>query len=124
MFVATLRFTMQPDKKVDAMSVLNTLCSQAEIMPGCQLCQLYGNIGLDNSDDEILLIERWDTKKHMEKHILSPIFQQLIEIIDFSVNPPELVFDQVSATAGIELVEDLCRNKLDCDEGGCFQQES
>lgn len=121
MFVATLRFTMQPEKKVDAMSVLNRLCSQAGAMPGCQLCRVYGNIGLDNSDDEILLIERWDSKEHMEKHILSPIFQQLIEIMDFAVAPPVLVFDQVAATEGIDMLEELCRSKLKSGKRDCFQ---
>ncbi len=111
MFVATLRFTIQPEKKVDAIAVLTALCSQADVLPGCQLCRLYSTIGLDDCDDEILLIERWDTKSNMDKHILSPVFQQLIEIMDFATVPPELLFHHVSSTAGIELVEKLCRKK-------------
>jgi quinol monooxygenase YgiN len=120
MFVTTLRFTIQPEKKVDAISVLRTLCSQADVMPGCQLCRLYGNIEFEDTDDEILLIQRWDTKADMEKHILSPVFQQLIEIMDFATAPPELLFQKVSKTAGIEMVEDLCRKKFNPETGDCF----
>ncbi len=117
MFVATLRFTIQPEKKVDAITVLTALCSQADALPGCQLCRLYSNIGLDDCDDELLLIERWSTKANLEKHILSPVFQQLIEFLDFTTSPPELLFYNVSETAGIEMVEDLCRNKFNpCDD--------
>jgi quinol monooxygenase YgiN len=111
MYVATLRFSVPPEKKADAIAVLRSLCSQADAMPGCQLCRLYDNVGLDDGDDELLLIERWTTKGNMEKHILSPVFQQLIEILDFASAPPELMFHRIAATAGIELVEDLCRNK-------------
>jgi quinol monooxygenase YgiN len=120
MFVATLRFSIQPEKKTDAIAVLNALCSQTSVLAGCRFCRAYSNIHIAESDDEILLIERWDTKKNMEKHILSPIFHQLIEIMDFSTAPPELLFHQVSKTSGVDMVEDLCRNKRELYGGECF----
>jgi len=58
MIVATSRFTIHPEKKADAIAVLTALCSQAEVLLGCQFCRFYSNIGPTDRDDEILLIER------------------------------------------------------------------
>jgi quinol monooxygenase YgiN len=110
MFVVTVRFTIPPEKRRDAVIVLTALCSQANALPGCRLCRAYENIGGNDGDDEILLLERWDKKESMEKHILTPNFQQLIEIMDYSTHPPELLFYHVSSTTGIDLVEKLCRH--------------
>ena len=121
MFVVTLRFTVPPEKKVDAITVLTALCSQTDVMPGCRLCRLYSNIGIDGGDDELLLIEKWETKVNLEKHILSSVFQQLLEIMDFATATPELMFHHISETSGIEMVEDLCRNKRKSDDGECFR---
>jgi quinol monooxygenase YgiN len=121
MFVVTLRFTIQPEKKEDTIAILTALCSQTEVLPGCKLCRLYSRIKMDDGGDEILLLERWKTKESLEKHIVSSIFQQLIDIINFSMVPPELLFYNVSETTGIEMVEDLCRNKLNSRTFSCFQ---
>ncbi|WP_419658820.1 putative antibiotic biosynthesis monooxygenase [Desulfosarcina variabilis str. Montpellier] len=120
MYVATLRFSVQPEKMADTITVLTALCSQTSVLAGCRFCKVYSNISMPEGDDEILLIERWDTKENMERHILSPIFHQLIEIMDFSTAPPELLFQQVSKTSGVDMVEELCRNKQKLYGGECF----
>lgn len=121
MFIATLRMTVQPKKMADAIAVLTTLCSQTEVLSGCQLCRLYRHSGMLNRDDEILLIERWDSKEKIEKHFSSPIFGQLLEIMDFTIDSPELMFYQVAQTSGFEMIEDFYRNKQNSDDFGFFR---
>ncbi len=121
MYIATLRIIIQPENKVDAIDVLRSLCSQADVMPGCLFCKTYETIGFNKGDGEVFMIQKWDNKAIMEKHILSPVFQQLIEIMDFAITPPELLFYKVSQTFGIELVENLCRNKMDSESPECFE---
>ncbi len=111
MFIAMVRITMQHEKKKDAVLVLTTLCTQADVMPGCLFCQFYDHAGLDCKEDELLLIQKWESKEAMEKHILSLAFQHLIEIMDFAEAPPEMKFYQVSNISGIEMIEELCRNQ-------------
>ncbi len=113
MYIATLRIAIQPENKTDAIGVLTALCSQADVIPGCLLCRLYETIGINEGDDEVLMIQKWDNEEAMEKHILSPVFQQLIEIMDFATTSPELLFHKVSSTSGIEMVENLRKNKID-----------
>lgn len=120
MLVMTLKITIQPEKKSDAVKVFTALCSQAEVMTGCLLCRLYNTIGLTNEDDEIFLIEKWDTKENIKKHILSPSFKQLIEIMDFSTSEPELLFHEISQTLGIEMVEELCRDTANLNDPADF----
>ena len=120
MYVATFRFTIQSEKKTDTVKVLKTLCHQTAILPGCNCCRIYSNVEGAERDDEILLLEKWDAKKSMEKHVLSPIFQQLLEIMDFSPTPPELLFHDVAETTGIEMVESLCRNRIKSYYDWCF----
>ncbi len=120
MHIATVRITMQPEKKTDTVLVLTTLCTQAGVMPGCLFCRFYDQTGLGCKEDELLLIQKWESKEAMEKHILSPAFQHLMEIMDFAETPPEMMFYNVSDISGIEMIEDLFRNQSGSDFTNCF----
>lgn len=121
MLVATFRFTIEHKKKADITGVLSALCSQVSVLPGCQLCKFYEHGEPAEGIEEILLIQRWDSKKNMEKHIISPVFQQLIAIMDFSPSLPELLFHHVDETAGVEMVENICQNRLKANHDVWFR---
>jgi quinol monooxygenase YgiN len=54
-------------------------------------------------------MERWDSQPEFERHIRSELYRRILAALDFSRKPPEVVFDFVTASKGMELIEDLRR---------------
>jgi hypothetical protein len=54
-------------------------------------------------------MERWDSEPEFERHIRSEIYRRILAALDFSSKPPEVVFDFVTTSKGMELIEALRR---------------
>jgi quinol monooxygenase YgiN len=106
MVIAILRFKTMPDKKTEVTDILNSLIGPTEVQPGCKSCQFYDN-GV--SDNEILLLQEWESKQRLESHISSDEFQKILVAMDLSSEAPVFAFHTVSKTEGLELVENLCK---------------
>jgi hypothetical protein len=53
----------------------------------------------------LTLVEQWETQADLNRHIASDDFRRILAVLDLSIEPPEIRFDGVSHTAGIELIE-------------------
>jgi quinol monooxygenase YgiN len=74
------------------------------VQPGCRRCKVYDSAEVNN---EILLIQEWESQQKLEHHIGSTEFKKILAAMDLSIEPPCLSFHTVSATSGFELVEKL-----------------
>lgn len=106
MIVTMLKLTVAPDKKAEAIEILEVLEGPAEAQPGCLGCRLYTQMGID---DEILMIQEWKAKKPLERYLCSDSFEKVLAVMDMASAPPSLAFHNVSETLGMELIEKLCK---------------
>lgn len=49
--------------------------------------------------------EEWQSREDLERHIRSPKYRQLLEIIELSAQKPEIKFLTITKTEGLEVVE-------------------
>jgi len=63
-----------------------------------------------NNDDDLILIEEWDSMEEAEQHIRSEEFRKIMAIMDMAVEPPEISFHTISSTMGFEFVEKTREN--------------
>jgi quinol monooxygenase YgiN len=76
--------------------------------PGCAACDI-----LDERSPEaaIVLLERWETAEALEAHLRSVTYNRVLGAIELSGGQPDIRFEHVSPSEGLELVERL-RNPI------------
>lgn len=85
--------------------VLDALCrfkKLAEISGGNLSCSITRDVGERNT---IFYWEEWQTREDLERHLDSPKYRQLLEIIELSAQKPEIRFFTVEKMEGLEVVE-------------------
>jgi quinol monooxygenase YgiN len=102
MIMGTLRLLPLPDRRAEVLEILRSIQGPALAQPGCLACHVYEEHGLD---DAIALVERWESEATLEAHISSKAYKRILSAIELSCAPPEVCFDFISASEGMELIE-------------------
>jgi quinol monooxygenase YgiN len=107
MIVFTMRVTAPPEKRRDMLQALRSLLGPMSVLPGCLRRRLY-----QDADDENVLtwIEEWESREQLDRHVRSPGYRTLLSVMDLSAVQPEVRFNTVLETAGMELIEDAMRS--------------
>jgi len=112
MIVVTLLLKVASAKRADVISLFDSFIDPVSVQPGCLSVNLYSNI----NNDDLLLIEEWDSHTNLERHIRSDNFRKILAVIDMADERPEITFRAVSSTEGLELVEKLREPKTEFHE--------
>jgi len=91
-------------RKEEFLNALRSFKGPTEVAPGCIRCRI-----LQDMDNQQLLTysEEWRTDKNLEDHIRSARYHQLLVIVDQSVAKPEIRYQSVTKTNGLERIEAL-----------------
>lgn len=60
-----------------------------------------------DGDTEVCYMEKWQTRKAMEQHLRSARFSRVLEAMEYSRQPPELTFFNLTRVGGLDLVEKI-----------------
>jgi quinol monooxygenase YgiN len=101
MIVGTLRLLPSPDRHDQVLEILRSIQGPVLAQPGCIACHVYEEHG----PGVIALVERWESEAALEVHISSKAYQHILSAIELSCAPPEVCFDFVSASEGMEFIE-------------------
>ena len=104
MVVSTLRFFPSRNERRDVLRILRSVQGPVEAQPHNQCSRVYEEDGFEGA---ILYVERWDSEPEFERHVRSSLYRRILEALDFSHKPPEVLFDFVTATKGIDLIKAL-----------------
>jgi quinol monooxygenase YgiN len=102
MIVGTLRILPAPDRRAEILEVLRAVQGPVRDQPGCIACDIYDEQGPDQA---IVLVARWESQAVLEAHLRSEACRRVLGAVELSGSAPEVRFDYVSATDGIELIE-------------------
>jgi quinol monooxygenase YgiN len=102
MIVGTLRILPAPDRRAEVVEVFRAIQGPVLAQPGCAACHIYEEHGPERA---VVLVERWESQAALEAHLRSETYRRLLGAIELSGAPPEVCFDYVSATEGMDLIE-------------------
>jgi quinol monooxygenase YgiN len=102
MIVGTLRILPSPNRRGDVLEVLQSVQGHVLAQEGCSAFDIFEGQGPEKA---VVLVERWDTQATLEAHLRSEEYRRILGAIELSGGPPEVRFDSVSATEGMELIE-------------------
>ena len=53
----------------------------------------------------IMVEERWTSDAHMRQHLQSDAYRRILLVIEMAQEPPEIRFDRIMHTSGVETIE-------------------
>ena len=102
MILSTIRMVIPPKKRDDALRILRLLTEQCRDHLGCHSCRIYGDLQKKN----VLMFEEiWRNEEDLELHICSDDYLKLLLVVEMSLKQPEIRFDTISSSTGIETIE-------------------
>jgi len=102
MIIGTIRIKPPPHRRPDVLEVLRLVQGRVQDLPGCTGCHIYEEEGLEPA---VVFVERWASDEALATHLRSEIYQRILGAIELSASPPDVSFEHVSATEGIEVIE-------------------
>jgi quinol monooxygenase YgiN len=102
MIVGTLRILPAPDRRAEVLEVFRAVQEPVLAQPGCAACRIYEEQGPERA---LVLVERWESQAALDAHLRSETYRRILGAIELSGGPPEVLFDYVSATNGMSLIE-------------------
>lgn len=106
MILATLRMIVRPEKRDVLLATIRGMLEPARVERGCLSYRFYQDV---EDRNVFVLLEEWATQEDLDRHIRTDNQRQLLALVDLLGEEPELRFDTVSRTAGVELIEAVLR---------------
>jgi quinol monooxygenase YgiN len=104
MILAILRLRPLPDKKKDALEILESICTALRQKHGCMACQVYESYG---AADCLLYVEQWASRELFERHVQSDLYLRVLNAMELSQETPLLQFHEAGTFEGIERIQML-----------------
>jgi len=101
MIILRLTMNVLPEKQKEVVQTLLTLTELTGKVNGCLGCNMFRNM----EDESIYtLIEEWETREDLERHIGSKRFSVLLGTKSLLAEPLEIQLHTVSRSEGMEVV--------------------
>jgi len=100
--VGTLRVLPAPHRRAEVLEIFQAIQGPVLAQPGCVACHVYEE---PLPAQAVVLVERWECQAALETHLRSETYRRILGAIELSSSPPEVCFDYVSATEGMDLIE-------------------
>jgi len=94
-----IRMKAPSDKRMELSQTINSLIGPIRSEKGCKRCDFYQKIG---SENELCLLEQWDTSENLEQHLSSKRFGVLRGAMNLLKEPYEMIFHNDIRPVGIE----------------------
>ena len=102
MIIVTLHLNVAPEERLNVLNILHSMTGPTNVKTGCLFCGLLSST---QNDDELILLEKWESEEELERHIRSEDFQKVLAAMDKADISPEIYFNTIANIQGIELIE-------------------
>jgi quinol monooxygenase YgiN len=106
-----LNVVLQPGSAQEVDELLDALrfvISETRLQPGCLACSAWSD-----PDLTVHFVESWNSEVDLQQHVLSSPFTSLLAIVESLRTPPDVQFDFVSVSRGLDYVAEVRRERLE-----------
>jgi quinol monooxygenase YgiN len=94
--------TMPSQKSGEAMKILRSVAELCRDDPGCLSCHIYEDV----QEENVLMLEQvWRSEEDLTLHLRTNQYRNLIVVLELALKQPEIRFDTISSSTGIETIE-------------------
>jgi quinol monooxygenase YgiN len=105
-----IKMEIPPNKSGEALKILNSVVEQCMAEPGCLSCNIYDDVQEKNV---LMLREVWRSEEDLDRHLRSDEYRNLLLVLEMAIKEPEISFDTISSSTGIETIERArCPSKI------------
>ncbi len=102
MILATVRMKIPHQKLGEVSKTLKSMVREAKIEPGCISSRLYH----DEIEEAVLVCEQfWKNQNDLDLYLRSEDYRRMLLVMELAGEQPEIKFQTISETAGIEVIE-------------------
>jgi quinol monooxygenase YgiN len=102
MVLATVRMMIPPNKRNEALKILRSIAELCKHHSGCLSWHIYEDV----QEDNVLMFEEvWRSEEDLERHLRSEEYRNLLLVMEMALKHPEVRFNTVSTSTGIETIE-------------------
>lgn len=101
-----LRIPVSARNKSEVTRLLRSLIEPTRVETGCTDCRLYQE---QKNPNVLAWVEEWQTREDLDQHLRSPAFTKILAALDMADTQPEIRFDTVVETSGMQLIEEARR---------------
>jgi quinol monooxygenase YgiN len=108
MFLAIVKILPLARARTGLLEILESVSGPTRAKEGClgsSVLEEHGGEG----DGLVWYVEQWRGEEEMDVHLRSPLYRRVLEAMELSRVPPEVVFHRISASGGFERVDRLRR---------------
>ena len=97
-----IRMVIPPQKRGEALKILRSTAERNKILPGCLDSRIYEDL----QEENVLMFEElWRSDEELEQHLRSDEYRRVLLVLEMALQNPEVRFNQVSSSSGIETIE-------------------
>src|SRR5262250_3878457 len=101
MVIAMVRVVVPESKRAEVLQALRLLRGPTAARMGCDSFHVYRD---DEHENALLLLQQWASEADLDRYIRSDLYSTILAVIETAIEPPDIRFDTIAATAGVELV--------------------
>ncbi len=102
MIYAIARMTLPSERLEEALEILGSVTQRSRFERGCISSNVYQDVETKNA---VMLEEVWKNEKDLEDHLKSADYHSVLLVAEMAVAAPEIRFDTVARTTGVETIE-------------------
>ena len=102
MIRSIVRMTLPAERLSEVTGILGPMAERTREERGCLACHLYR----DALEEAVLTLEdTWASEADLDRHLRSDEYRQLLLVVELAQFPPEIRFDRVSHSTGINTIQ-------------------
>jgi quinol monooxygenase YgiN len=86
----------------EALAILGPVIELIRLEDGCISCRLYQDV---HEKGALLLTQIWEDHDSLERHLRSDRFRTVLLVVEMSSEYPEVRFDVIESTSGMETIQ-------------------
>lgn len=102
MIITKIKVVLPAKRRKEILEALKSFKKLAELSGGCQCCFISRDVDQRNT---IIYWEEWQSRDDLERHIQSPQYRHLLELIEQSAKKPNIQFLTITKIEGLDIVK-------------------
>jgi quinol monooxygenase YgiN len=94
------------NKQSEALDILGSVSAQIQYEPSCISSRIYRGV---DEVRAIMVEELWANETDILRHLNSDVYHRVLLVIEMAEEPPEIRFDTISHSSGVETIESARR---------------
>ena len=100
---ATIRMLIPPKRRGEVLDILSSVAERSRFEEGCINSRVYQDV---DSEPVFMLDQLWVSGEGLEGYLRSEEFRKVLVVVEMSLEPPEIRFEEVSRSTGVETIEE------------------